>query len=143
LRAVRQGAGAVTTTIQKLAQAARLSGAAEVYDHARGELDDRDLGRLLLHLRRVDPAWRPPPKERRRLAARLLEAGVSDRDILDQTSISRTTLWRMRRDLVDLPNRARQPAFQSTGNVSNRAYATRTPSAPISSPNGVTASSRT
>jgi hypothetical protein len=112
------------TAIQRLARAARPSGAEAIYDHARGRLDDRDLGLLLLHLRRVDPDWRPPPKERRRLAARLLAAGASDKTIVDQTSISRTTLWRMRRDLVDSSNQAREGAFQSAANVSNRAHST-------------------
>jgi hypothetical protein len=64
------------SAIRAFAKAAQRSGADEVYRVARRELDARDLGRLLLHLRRIDPDWRLRPKERRRLAGRLLEAGV-------------------------------------------------------------------
>ena len=123
----------MSTPIQRLARTARLSGAAEVYDYARGELSDRELGRLLLHLRGADPDWRPPPKERRRLAARLLEDGVSDKDIVAQTSISRTTLWRMRRDL---PRQPRKHAFQSGANVSNGGSPAHGSSGPVSAPRG-------
>lgn len=119
------------SAIRRFAQVAKRSGAAEVYAIACRELDDRDLGLLCLHLRRVDPDWRPAPKERRRLAAALLEAGVADRNIVDQTDIGRTTLWRIRQELVDTPNRARNPALQSGEHVSKRPTATRRSSEPI------------
>jgi hypothetical protein len=127
------------TAIQEFAKAAARPGAEDVYDVARCELDDRDLGRLLLHLRRLEPDWRPPPKERRRLAARLLQAGVSDKDIVEQASISRTTVWRIRRDLVNLPDPARQAALQSGANVSNRPASTRRSSNFISAPRAFSA----
>jgi hypothetical protein len=113
-------AGAAVTAIRDFVRTAQRSGAEATYEVARAELDDRDLGRLLLHLRRVEPGWRPRPKERRRLAARLLQAGVSDKDIVEQTTISRTTVWRIRRDLVNPSDSGRKAALQSGGNVSNR-----------------------
>lgn len=119
------------SAIRRFAQVAERSGAAEVYTVACRELDVRDLGLLCLHLRRVDPDWRPAPKERRRLAAALLEAGVADQNIVDQTDIGRTTLWRIRQELVDTPNRARNPALQSGEDVSKRPTATRRSSEPI------------
>lgn len=129
------------TAVQSFARAARRSGAEATYAVARGELDDRDLGRLLVHLRRVEPGWRPAPKERRRLAARLLEAGVKDRDVVDQTGISRTTLWRMRRDLVGRSKPAPEAALQSGANVSNRPPSTRRSPGSVSPPMGFSASS--
>jgi hypothetical protein len=119
------------SAVRRFANVAKRSGAAEVYAVARLELGARDLGRLVLHLRRVEPDWSLPLKERRRLAVELVEADVSDRDVLDQTGISRTTLWRIRRDLVQQPNRARKPALQSGESVSNRAPLTRRSSGPI------------
>lgn len=101
------------TAVRLFAHAAKRSGADEVYAVARRELDDRDLGRLLLHLRRVDPGWRLDVHERRRLAYALLDAGVSDREIRDQLVISQKTLGRRRRELLDNPNQPLEPAFQS------------------------------
>jgi hypothetical protein len=113
------------SAVQRLAKVAKRSGAAEVHAVARHELAPVDLGRLLLHLRRVDSDWRLPLKERRRLAVELVEADVSDSKIIEQTEISRTTLWRIRRDLVDKPNRARELALQRGESVSNRSPLTR------------------
>ena len=117
--------------VLRFAMIAKRSGAAEVYAVARRELGPVELGRLLLHLRRIDPDWRLSLKERRRLAVELIEAGVPDSRIIEQTEVSRTTLWRIRRDLVDKPNRARKPALQSGGFVSNRPTLTRRLSGPI------------
>jgi hypothetical protein len=64
------------SAVLRFANVAKRSGAAEVYAVACGELDAADLGCLLLHLRRVDPDWRPDIHERRRLAYALLEANV-------------------------------------------------------------------
>jgi hypothetical protein len=119
------------SAVRRFANVAKRSGAADVYAVARQELDARDLGRLLLHPRRVDPDWRLQLKERRRLAVELVGVGVSDRKVLDQTGISRTTLWRIRRDLVQQPNRPGKPALQSGGSVSNRPILTRRSSGPI------------
>jgi hypothetical protein len=63
------------SAVLRFAGQARRSGAADTYRVARRELDARELGCLLLHLRRVDPDWRAPLKERRALAGVLLEAG--------------------------------------------------------------------
>jgi hypothetical protein len=119
------------TVVLYFATVAKRSGAAEVYAVASRELEAVALGRLLLHLRRVEPEWHLPLKERRRLAVALLEEGVADRHVIDQTGISRTTLWRIRRDLVDRPRRPCEPAFQSGLAVSNRAPASNGSSGPI------------
>ncbi len=119
------------SAVLRFANVAKRSGAAEVYAVARRVLDAVDLGRLLLHLRRVDSDWSLPLKERRRLAVELVEAGVPDSKVIEQTEISRTTLWRIRRDLVDKPNRAHKPALQSGEFVSNRPTLTRRSSGPI------------
>jgi Trp operon repressor len=119
------------SAVLRFANVAKRSGAGEVYAVARLELDARDLGRLLLHLRRVDPDGRLPLQDRRRLAVELVDAAVSDREVLDQTGISRTTLWRMRRDLVQQPNRPGKFALQSGESVSNRPSPTRRSSGPI------------
>jgi hypothetical protein len=112
------------SAIRRFANVAKRSGAAEVYAVARDELEDvRDLGRLLLHLRRVDPGWTLDMHERRRLAYALLEANVAGRDIADQLDISQKTLSRRRQELVDERKRACEPALQS--GVSG----TKTPSA--------------
>ena len=119
------------SAVLRFANAAKRSGAAEVYAVAARELDAEELGHLLLHLRRVEPDWRLPSKERRRLAAELIETGAPDRDVLAQTEISRTTLWRIRRELVDKPKRAPDPALQSAGSVSTQAPATHRSCGPI------------
>lgn len=104
------------SAVQRFANVARRSGAAEVYAVARRELGPPDLGRLLLHLRRVDSDWSLDLHERRRLAYALLEAGVPDREIRAQLEISGKTLARRRRELVNKPNRDREPALQSGAN---------------------------
>lgn len=119
------------STIRHFANVAKRSGAAEVYAVASGELDVRDLGRLLLHLRRVDPDWTLDVHERRRLAYALLEADVPDREIRDQLDISQKTLGRRRQELVEKPNRPLQPAFQSGVSGTKTATATRRSSGPI------------
>jgi hypothetical protein len=70
-------------------------------------------------------------KERRRLAVELLEADVPERTVIDQTGTSRTTVWRLRQQLADKPNRARDAASQSGGSVSNRPTLTRRSRTPI------------
>lgn len=100
------------SAVLRFANVAKRSGAAEVYAVAARELDVRDLGCLLLHLRRVDKDWRPDIHERRRLAYALLEAGVPDRQIRDELEISQKTLARRRRELVDNPKCLLEPAFQ-------------------------------
>src|SRR5215204_7190711 len=107
------------TAILRFAGQAKRSGAADTYAIARRELDPRDLGCLLLHLRRIDPDWRAPLKERRLLAAALLDFGVTDSVVVDQTEVSRTTLWRIRRELVDRAKWARKPALEWAEFVSN------------------------
>jgi Trp operon repressor len=120
------------SAIRHFAKVAKRSGAAEVYAVAQAELDDvRDLGRLLLHLRRVGPDWRPDIHERRRLAYALLEANVSDREIRDQLEISQKTLTRRRRELVDKRNRACEPASQRGVSGTKTPTATRRSSEPI------------
>jgi hypothetical protein len=101
------------SAVLRFANVAKRSGAAEVYAVASRELDAAQLGCLLLHLRRVDPAWRPDIHERRRLAYSLLEANVPDARIRDQLEISQKTLARRRRELVDIPKCPRKPALQS------------------------------
>jgi hypothetical protein len=112
------------SAVLAFATQAKRSGAADAYAVARRHLDVRELGCLLLHLRRVDPDWRPPLRERRALAVALLDAGVRDATVIEQTGLSRTTLWRLRRDLADKPNQPREPAFQCGGFVSNGATLT-------------------
>lgn len=104
------------SAVLRFANVATRSGAAEVYAVASRELDPADLGCLLLHLRRVDPDWRPDIHERRRLAYALLEAEVPDRHIRGQLEISQKTLARRRRELVDNAKRPRKPALQSGTN---------------------------
>ena len=113
------------SAVLRFAGQAKRSGAADTYAIARRELDARDLGCLLLHLRRVDPGWEAPRVERRALASALLEASIADSKIVEQTGISRTTLWRLRRDGLDKLKCAREPAFQCGGLVSNGATLTR------------------
>lgn len=119
------------TAVLHFAGQAKRSGAADTYAIARRELDARDLGCLLLHLRRVDPEWEAPRADRRALAVALIEAGVREAKIVDQTGISRTTLWRLRRDALNKPKCPREPALQSGGFVSNGATLTRRSSGPI------------
>jgi hypothetical protein len=116
------------SAVLRFAGQARWSGAADTYRVARRELDARDLGCLLPHLRRVDPDWRAPLKERRAFAGVLLEAGVRDSKILDQTGISRTTLWRIRQQVAE---GACKPASEWAAGVSNGATLTRRSSGPI------------
>jgi hypothetical protein len=92
---------------------AKRSGAADTYAIARRELVVCDLGCLLLHLRRVDPDWRPDIHERRRLAYALLEANVPDARIRDQLEISQKTLARRRREVADNAKCPRKPALES------------------------------
>ena len=101
------------SAVLRFANVAKRSGAAEVYAVACRELDAADLGCLLLHLRRVDPDWRPDVHERRRLAYALLEANVPDARIRDQLDVSQKTLARRRRELVDNAKCPRKPALQS------------------------------
>jgi hypothetical protein len=129
------------TAVRHFAQVAKRSGAAEVYAVARRELGDRDLGRLLLHLRRVDPDWRLDVHERRRLAYALLGAGVCDREIRDQLGISQKTLGRRRRELVNNPNQPLEPAFQRGVSGTKTATLTRRPSGWVSPPLAFSASS--
>ena len=119
------------SVVLRFAGQAKRSGAADTYAVARRELDARDLGCLLLHLRRIDPDWQAPLKERKALAGVLLDAGVRDSTVIEQTGISRTTLWRLRREVLDKPKCSREPAFQSGGFVSNGAPAARSPYGPI------------
>jgi hypothetical protein len=119
------------SAVLRFAGQAKRSGAADTYAIARRELDARELGCLLLHLRRIEPDWRAPSKERRQLAAELLEASVRASTVIEQTGVSRTTLWRLRRELADKPKRLREPALQSGANVSNGATRTRSPYGPI------------
>ena len=116
------------SAVLEFARQAKRSGAGDTYAVARRELDARDLGCLLLHLRRVDPDWRAPRKDRRALAGVLLEAGVRDSKILDQTGISRTTLWRIRQQFSE---GAWKPASEWAAFVSNGATRTRRSSGPI------------
>jgi hypothetical protein len=104
------------SAVLRFANVAKRSGAAEVYAVASRELDAPELGCLLLHLRRVDPDWRPDIHERRRLAYALLEANVPDARIRDQLEISQKTLARRRRELVDNSKCPRKPALQSGAN---------------------------
>jgi hypothetical protein len=97
------------SAVLRFANVAKRSGAAEVYAVASRELDAPELGCLLLHLRRVDPDWRPDIHERRRLAYALLEANVPDARIRDQLEISQKTLARRRRELVDNSKCPRNP----------------------------------
>jgi hypothetical protein len=101
------------SAVLRFANVAKRSGAAEVYAVASRELDPADLGCLLLHLRRIDPDWRPDIHERRRLAYDLLDAGVPDRRIRDVLEISQKTVARRRRELVDSEKCVRKPALQS------------------------------
>ncbi len=119
------------SAIRQFANVAKRSGAAGVYAVARHELDAVQLGRLLLHLRRVDPDWSLDIHERRRLAYALLEANVPDRHIRDQLQISQKTLTRRRQELVDQRNRPAEPAFQSGAWGTKTATATRRSSGPI------------
>jgi hypothetical protein len=119
------------SAIRHFANVAKRSGAAGVYAVARCELDAAELGRLLLHLRRVDPDWRLDIHERRRLAYVLLEANVPDRHIRDQLQISQKTLTRRRQELVDKQNRPAETAFQSGVPGTKTATATRRSSGPI------------
>jgi hypothetical protein len=119
------------SAIRRFAKIAKRSGATEVYTVARDELEDvRDLGCLLLHLRRVDPSWSLDIRERRRLAHALLEAD-SDREIRDQLDISQKTLARRRQELVHKRNRAPEPAFQSGVSGTKTPPATRRSLGPI------------
>ena len=119
------------SAVLRFAGQAKRSGAADTYAIARRELDPRDLGCLLLHLRRIDPDWRAPLKERRLLAAALLDFGVTDSVVVDQTEVSRTTLWRIRRELVDRAKWARKPALEWAEFVSNGRPRSRSPYGPI------------
>jgi hypothetical protein len=119
------------SSIRQFANVAKRSGAAGVYAVARHELDDVQLGRLLLHLRRVDPDCPLDIHERRRLAYALLDASVADREIRDQLDISQKTLTRRRQELVDKRNRPAEPAFQSGVSGTKTATATRRSSGPI------------
>jgi hypothetical protein len=101
------------SAVLRFANVAKRSGAAEVYAVASRELDVAELGCLLLHLRRVDPDWRPDVHERRRLAYALLEANVPDARIRDELEISQKTLARRRRELADNAKCPRKPALQS------------------------------
>jgi hypothetical protein len=101
------------SAVLAFARQAQRSGAADTHAIARRELDVRDLGCLLLHLRRVEPDWRLDIHERRRLAYALLEANVPDARIRDQLEISQKTLARRRRELVGNAKCARKPALQS------------------------------
>jgi Trp operon repressor len=101
------------SAVLRFANVAKRSGAAEVYAVASRELYAADLGCLLLHLRRVDPDWRPDIHERRRLAYALLDANVPDREIRAQLEISQKTLARRRRELADNAKCPRKPALQS------------------------------
>jgi len=95
-----------------------------LYETARHELDDRNLARLAGRLRRIDPAWKLTRTERRRLASALLELNLDFKRICRQTGISRTTLWRLREQVVDSPDRPPKPALQSGAHVSKRTLAT-------------------
>jgi hypothetical protein len=83
-------------------------------------MDSRELALLATRLRSVDPPTRVDsrgyhvqteprfelrPKERRELAARLIGAGHAD-DVTarNQTGVSRTTWWRIRRDVEEADN---------------------------------------
>jgi hypothetical protein len=118
---------------------AKRSGAAETYAVARRELSPRELGCLLLHLRRVEPDWQAPRAERKQLAGLLLEAGVSVSTVIDQTGLSRSTLARLRRELANPAKCPREPAFQSGGFVSNGATRTRRSSGPVLSADATSA----
>jgi Trp operon repressor len=129
------------SAIRRFANVAKRSGAPEVYAVACRELDVRDLGRLLLHLRRVDPDWKLDFHERRRLAYALLEADVSDREIRDQLEISQKTLGRRRQELVEKRKPASGTRIPKRRLGDKTAIATRRASEPVSPPWGLSADS--
>jgi len=101
--------------------AERKGGVEGVYEAARTELDDRDLGRLVERLRRIDPDYRLDRAERHRLLTQLIEAKVADRRIIRQLGVSRQTVWRVRRTLVQAPNGGLDTPLQSGAEVTKPA----------------------
>jgi hypothetical protein len=104
-------------------------------------MDPRELALLATRLRGVDPPTRTDahgyrvelesrfelrPKERRELAVRLIAAGYAD-DVVarNQTGVSRTTWWRICRDVEQARNGGLTPPSEPSpgagSSVSNRA----------------------
>ena len=96
-----------------------------IYSQGRDVLDAGDLGRLALHLRRIDPKWKLGRVERKRLAVSLIESGESIDQVCAMAQLSRTTCWRLRtsENAQHVPNRPPEPAVQSAASVSNPAGA--------------------
>ncbi len=96
-----------------------------VYRQGRAALDAGDLGRLALHLRRIEPTWKLGSVESKRLARSLIQSGESIDRVCAMAQISRTTCWRLRtsENAQHVPNRPPEPAVQSAASVSNPAGA--------------------
>jgi hypothetical protein len=93
---------------------AERAGVELVFESAAEELDARDLGRLAVHLRRIDPSWRLGDRAARELALALLEQRVAPDEVARMVGRDRTTIWRLRRELRS------DPATQSGADVANR-----------------------
>jgi hypothetical protein len=98
------------SSVREHAEHARLHGAEAAYANACADgLSPRQFGWLLVHLRRLDPDWRPAIGERHRLTRAMLEAGVPDQEIREALRISQPTLWRFKRERADTTPEGARP----------------------------------
>jgi hypothetical protein len=112
------------TLLSRYVRHAEMYGVGGIFECARTDLEAIELGMLALQLRRValqkKDDWSLGHAERDELVTDLLAAGVEDRRICAMAGISRQTLWRMRRRVVQAAEHPPDPALQSGGLVSDR-----------------------
>lgn len=90
------------SSVREHAEHARLHGAEAAYANARrDDLSPRQLGWLLVHLRRLDADWKPTMGERHRLTRAMFETAVPEREIREALRVSQSTLWRFKRRLAE------------------------------------------
>ena len=65
-----------------------------VFETAMCDLSAVPLGRLSLHLQRIDPEWRPEPLDRSAFACQLIEAGVRRDRACEMAMVSARTVRR-------------------------------------------------
>jgi hypothetical protein len=86
---------------------------ADYFEIAARDLDPLDLGRLNLRLQRLDLKWRLPQDVARTLAVSIVGAGESPEWACRAAGCSRRTLNRALNGMVQVPECAPEPAFQS------------------------------